>query len=97
MAAEQDSGFKRRHFAGEVILWALRWYLVFPVNDRDLALMVSDRGVAVDHSTLLRWVQTNAATLAKRIRRHLRPSTGSWRVDETYIKVQGVWTFCVGR
>jgi transposase-like protein len=27
------------------------------------------------------------------VRRYLRPCTGSWRVDETYIKVRGVWTY----
>jgi transposase-like protein len=32
-------------------------------------------------------------TPEKRLRRHLRPNTGSWRVDETYIKVKGVWTY----
>ncbi len=93
MAAEQDSGFKGRHFAAEVILWSLRRYLAFPVSDRDLASMLSNRGVAVDHSTLLRWVQTDAATLEERVRRPLRPCTGSWRVDETSIKVSGVWTY----
>ena len=74
-------------------LWALRWYLAFPISYRDLALMLSDRGVVVDHTTLFRWVQAYAATLEKRVRRHLRPCTGSWRVDETYIKVKGVWTY----
>ena len=38
-------------------------------------------------------VQTYAPTLERRIRRHLRPCNGSWRVDETYIKVRGVWTY----
>jgi IS6 family transposase len=65
----------------------------FPISYRDLALMLSDRGVVVDHTTLFRWVQAYAATLEKRVRRHLRPCTGSWRVDETYIKVKGVWTY----
>ncbi len=83
MAIEQDRGFKRRHFTSEVILWALRWYLAFPISYRDLALMLSDRGVAVDHTTLFRWVQAYAATLEHRVRRHLRACTGSWRMDET--------------
>lgn len=52
--------FKGRHFAAEVILWALRWYSAFPVSYRDLALMLADRGVMVDHTTLFRWVQAYA-------------------------------------
>jgi len=47
MAMDQHGSFKGRHFTSEVILWALRWYLVFPVSYRDLALMLSDRGVLV--------------------------------------------------
>ncbi len=93
MAMDQHGSFKGRHFTSEVILWALRWYLAFPVSYRDLALMLSDRGVSVDHTTLYRWVQAYAATLEQRVRRHLRLCTGSWRVDETYIKVNGVWTY----
>jgi IS6 family transposase len=90
---EQDGSFKGRHFTSEVILWALRRYLAFPISDRDLASMLSDRGIAVDHTTLFRWVQAYAAKLEQRVRRHLRPCTGSWQVDETYIKIKGVWTY----
>jgi transposase-like protein len=93
MAAQQEGSFKGRHFTSEVILWALRWYLAFPVSYRDLASMLADRGVMVDHSTLFRWVQAYADTLEQRVRPHLCPCTGSWRVDETYIKVKGVWTY----
>ena len=76
-----------------MILWALGWYLAFPISYRDLAAMLADRGVTVDHTTLFRWVQAYAAKLEQRVRRHLRPCAGSWRVDETYIKVKGVWTY----
>jgi transposase, IS6 family len=93
MAGCQEGSFKGRHFTSEVILWALRWYLAFPVSYRDLSAMLADRGVAVDHTTLFRWVQAYAAKLEQRVRRHLVPCTGSWRVDETYIKVKGVWTY----
>jgi transposase, IS6 family len=93
IAAEQDGSFKGRHFTSEVILWALRWYLAFPISYRDLALMLSDRRVAVDHTTLFRWVQAYAAKPEQRVRRHLRLCTGSGRVDETYIKVRDVWTY----
>jgi transposase-like protein len=36
--------FKGRQFTDEVILWAVRWYLMFPISDRDLELMLRDRG-----------------------------------------------------
>jgi transposase, IS6 family len=89
----QGQVFKGRQFAAEVILWAVRWYLMFPISYRDLALMLQDRGVAVDHTTIFRWIQAYAVELEKRIRPHLRPTNGSWRVDETYVKVKGRWTY----
>ena len=42
---------------------------------------------------LFRWIQAYAAELEKRIRPHLRMSNGSWRVDETYVKVKGRWMY----
>jgi transposase, IS6 family len=68
-----------RQFTAEVILWAVRWYLMFPVSYRDLELMLLDRGVEVDHTTIFRWIQAYATELEKRIRPHLRTSNGSWR------------------
>jgi DDE domain len=38
-------------------------------------------------------IQAYAAELEKRIRPHLRTSNGSWRVDETYVRVKGRWTY----
>jgi len=55
--------------------------------------MLADRGVRVDHTTLFRWIQAYAPELEERIRPHLRPTNGSWRVDETYIRVKGEWVY----
>jgi IS6 family transposase len=66
---------------------------MFPISYRDLELMLADRGVAVDHTTIFRWIQAYAPELEKRARPHLRTSNGSWRVDETYVKVKGHWTY----
>src|ERR1700676_4339437 len=85
--------FKGRQFTDEVILWAVRWYLMFPISYRDLELMLLDRGVEVDHSTIFRWIQAYAAELEKRIRPHLRLSNGSWRADETYVRGKGRSTY----
>lgn len=59
MATDQHGSFKGRHFRSDVILWALRWCLTFPISYRDLAPMLSDQGVAVDHTTFMwtAWVR----------------------------------------
>lgn len=77
MADGRGGAFKGRHFTAEVILWARRWYSAFPVSYRDLALMLTDRGVAVDHTTLFRWVQAYAEDLERRLRPRLCSCTGS--------------------
>ncbi len=89
-AARVFRGFR---FPAEVILWAVRWYLQFPVSYRDLEAMLADRGVAVDHTTMDRWVQRFAPELERRLRRHLRPCRGPWHVDETYVRVGGEWRY----
>ncbi|QDH24914.1 IS6 family transposase [Neokomagataea tanensis] len=89
------SDFKGRHFGGEVILWAVRWYCRYGISYRDLETMLAERGVSVDHSTIYRWVQRYAPEMEKRLRWYWkRPGfSSSWRVDETYIKVKGKWTY----
>jgi len=88
------SDFKWRHFQGEVILWAVRWYCRYGVSYRDLEQMMGERDVAVDRSTIYRWVQKYAPEIEKRLRWHWRrPQSWSWRVDETYVKVRGKWTY----
>jgi len=52
-----------------------------------------ERCLTVDHSTIGRWVLRHAPELHKRIRRELRTPNRSWRVDETYVRVAGTWTY----
>ncbi len=89
-----NSDFKGRHFEGEIVLWAVRWYCRYGVSYRDLEQMMGERGVAVDHSTIFRWVQKYAPEIEKRLRwQWRRPRSISWRVDETYVKVHGKWAY----
>ena len=56
--------------------------------------MMTERGVAVDHSTIYRWVQHYAPEMEKRLRwQWRRPQSRSWRIDETYVKVRGKWAY----
>ena len=74
------SDFKGRHFGGEIVLWAVRWYCRYGISYRDLEQMMAERGVSVDHSTIYRWVQKYAPEVGKRLRWHwCRPRSGSWR------------------
>lgn len=88
------SDFKGRHFRGEIVLWAVRWYCRYGVSYRDLEEMMAERGHLVDHSTIYRWVQHYAPEIERRMRwQWRRPRSNSWRVDETYIKVRGEWAY----
>ncbi|KZK92555.1 MULTISPECIES: IS6 family transposase [unclassified Pseudovibrio] len=88
------SAFKGRHFSGEVVLWAVRWYCRYGISYRDLEQMMVERGVRVDHATIYRWVQRYALEMEKLLRwQWRRPSSCSWRVDKTYIKVRGKWAY----
>jgi transposase-like protein len=55
--------------------------------------MMLERGLQVDHTTIYRWVQCYAPELDRRCRAHLKMTTDSWRVDETYIKIKKQWVY----
>src|ERR671917_494515 len=88
-----DSLFKWRHFLPEIILLNVRRYCHYALSYRNLEEMMAERGIEIDHSTINRWVLKYAPELDKRIRPHLKPTNDSWRVDETYIKIKGVWKY----
>jgi transposase-like protein len=85
--------FKGRHFDRQIIVLCVRWYTSFKLSLRDLVIMMADRGISVTHTTILRWVQHYLPEFEKRWRRYARPVGGSWRMDETYIKVHGQWVY----
>jgi transposase, IS6 family len=87
------SPFKWRHFEAEIILLCVRWYVRYPLSYRHLEEMMEERGLRVDHTTIYRWVQHCAPELDRRCRPHLKATTDSWRVDETYIQVKGTWMY----
>ena len=85
--------FKWKQFAGEVILWMVRWYCRYALSYGDLKEMAQERGLSLERSTIMRWVHEYAPELEKRVKPHFKISHSSTRVDETYIKIKGVWHY----
>jgi transposase-like protein len=71
----------------------VRWYLKYALSYRNLEEMMAERGVKVDHTTIMRWVHQYSPEIEKKVRRYLRPTNDSWRMDEPYIKVKGEWKY----
>ncbi|MCY8234184.1 IS6 family transposase [Priestia endophytica] len=90
---ENQSLFKWKHYQPEMILLTVRWYLRYNLSFRDLVEMMEERGLSIAHTTIMRWVHQYGPELDKRIRRYLKKTNDSWRVDETYIKVKGQWVY----
>ena len=93
MTAADTNLFKGRHFDQQVIILCVRWYLSYKLSSRDLVNMMGERGIELSHTTILRWVQRYVPEFEKRWSRYARSVSGSWRCDETYIKVKGRWTY----
>ncbi|PHM51513.1 transposase [Xenorhabdus hominickii] len=100
--------FKRLHYSVDIIAQCVRWYLAYALSLRNLEEMMAERGIAVDHSTLSRWVHRLVPLIVKHYRRSKSKVGPRWRMDETYIKIKGQcvtstgpwtqtviqWTFC---
>jgi transposase, IS6 family len=91
--ASRPAIFKWRQTAPALILCAVRWYLRYSLSLRDVEELLAERGLAADHTTIWRWVQRYGPELDRRLRRHLKPTNKSWRVDETYVRVKGRWYY----
>src|ERR1044071_8937487 len=93
MSSCRPALFRKRQFDAAVIVTCVRWYLRFPLSLRDVEELMAERNVAVDHTTVWRWVQTYAPEIRKRLQGQLKYKRTTWFMDETYVRVAGRWMY----
>ena len=69
--------FKWKHYEGEIILLNVRWYLKYLVSYINLEEMMAERGVIVDHTTIMRWVYQYSPKIETKVRRYLKSINNS--------------------
>lgn len=55
--------------------------------------MMEERGFSVSHVSIYKWILRFGPSLEEKFRMHKLPVNTSWRVDETYIKINGKWKY----
>ena len=80
--------FKGAQYPKPVILYAVYFYVRFPVSYRDLEEIMAERSVDLDHATLNRWVEKYAGAIAEEAHRRKAPTGRSWRMPSRDIAVQ---------
>jgi len=88
-----SSAFVGFRFPPEVILLAVRWYLRYGLSYRDVAELLAERGIEVNHVTVFRWVQRFTPLLVDAAKPCRHRASDRWFVDETYVKVAGQWRY----
>lgn len=85
--------FKNFCYSPQIIMVCLYMKFRFSLSYRDIEELCQLRGLTIDHSTLQRWVERFASLLDGKFRNRKKAVQGSWRMDETYIKVKGQWMY----
>jgi len=85
--------FKGFCSAPEVIMLFVYMKCRFSLSYRELEEMAYIRGAVIDHSTLQRWVMKFVPLIDKQVRKRKKSVGLSWRMDETYIKLNGEWVY----
>src|SRR5215469_7075635 len=85
--------FKGRHFDGQIIILCVSWYTSFKLSLTDLVIMMADRGILADAHHDYALGPAYLPEFEKRWSRYARLVGGSWRMDETSIRVRGSWVY----
>ena len=76
-----------------IILQAVYFKLRFTLSYRDVEEIMKMRGVSVEHATIQRWLYKFTPFIEAGMKKRKGRVGKSWRMDETYIKVKGIWCY----
>jgi len=85
--------FKRHRFPKDVIITAVRWYLRYKLSFADISELLLERVANVSRETIREWVQKFGPHIGKILDKKRRKIGNRWHVDETYVKVAGIWKY----
>lgn len=86
--------FNFLEYPTDVVLLAVRWYLMYKLSLRDICEMFLERGFEFSHETVRNWVDRFSPLISMQLRKKRRGKSGeSWYLDETYVKVKGKWCY----
>ena len=85
--------FKNHEYGPEIIMLSLYIKGKYYLSYREIEEICGLRGLNIYHATLQRWIIKFITILEGRFRKRKKPVNGSWRMDETYIKVKGKWVY----
>ncbi len=88
-----EEKFPGGHFPKCIVLQAVYWYLRYSLSYRDIEELMEERGIELDHATVQRWVVKYTPLIEAEFRKKKKTVGSSWRMDETYIKIKGIWHY----
>src|SRR5262249_26346772 len=93
MRARRPALFRKRQFEPIIIVTCVRWYCRFSLSLRDLEELMAERGLALDHTTIWRWVQRCGPEVHRRLRGNVKPKSSTWHMDETFVRIARHWLY----
>jgi putative transposase len=76
-------------FPPEVIDHAIWLYLLFTLSFRDVEDLLAERGIAVSHETVRRWVNHFGPMIAAQLRKRRPKPHAIWHLEEVCLKIDG--------
>src|ERR1700747_901219 len=83
--------FRKRQFEPVIIVTCVRWYCRFSLSLRDLKELMAERGLAVDHTTIWRWVQRSGREGYQPRRCQVKLKSSTWHMEETFVRIACRW------